>query len=255
MDGICKMEEIMAKERIYTIPVNDAFDSDCECPICSMYKTLEDDAVTYSMGPSYMEDDIRAVTDRLGFCDKHLKMVYDEENRLGFALVMKTHLDKVIRDIEGIQTEKVASKTLFKKAEKPTISEYTEKLTCSCFVCERISNTFERYMDTLVKMYKQDKAFKEKYKASKGFCTKHYGMLIKAGQNELTGDALEEFVATTNELYIENLKRVRDDVEWFINKFDHKYADAPWKNAKDSLVRAMIKDGSVMPEEPKNKKK
>ena len=23
---------------------------------------------------------------------------------------------------------------------------------------------------------------------------------------------------------------------------DHKYADAPWKNAKDSLVRATLKD-------------
>ena len=81
------------KEKIYTIPVNDAFSSDCECPICSMYKALEDDAVSYTMGPSYMEDDIRAVTDKKGFCQKHLKKVYDCENRLGFALVMKTHLD------------------------------------------------------------------------------------------------------------------------------------------------------------------
>ncbi|MFQ7394027.1 MAG: DUF6062 family protein, partial [Lachnospira eligens] len=54
------------KEKIYTIPVNDAFSSDCECPICSMYKALEDDAVSYTMGPSYMEDDIRAVTDKKG---------------------------------------------------------------------------------------------------------------------------------------------------------------------------------------------
>ena len=52
------------KEKIYTIPVNDAFSSDCECPICSMYKALEDDAVSYTMGPSYMEDDIRAMTDK-----------------------------------------------------------------------------------------------------------------------------------------------------------------------------------------------
>ena len=138
------------KEKIYTIPVNDAFSSDCECPICSMYKALEDDAVSYTMGPSYMEDDIRAMTDKKGFCQKHLKKVYDCENRLGFALVMKTHLDKVINDIE-------------------------------------------------------------------------------------------------------NMKRVRDDVEWFINKFDHKYIDEPWKNAKDSLVRAMIKDGSYIADEPGKK--
>ena len=35
---------VLMKEKIYTIPVNDAFSSDCECPICSMYKALEDDA-------------------------------------------------------------------------------------------------------------------------------------------------------------------------------------------------------------------
>lgn len=41
------------------------------------------------------------------------------------------------------------------------------------------------------------------------------------------------------------MKRVRDDVVWFINKFDHKYANEPWKNAKDSLVRATLKDTGV----------
>ena len=64
---------------------------------------------------------------------------------------------------------------------------------------------------------------------------------------------LDEFIKTTNSLYIENMKRVRDDVEWFINKFDHKYSDEPWKNAKDSLVRAMIKDGSYIADEPGKK--
>ena len=44
-------------------------------------------------------DDIRAKTDELGFCEKHIKDVYNCENRLGFALVMKTHMDRVIADI------------------------------------------------------------------------------------------------------------------------------------------------------------
>ena len=47
------------KEKIYTVPVNDAFALDSECPICSMFEKLENDAVEYAMGPSYMEDDIR----------------------------------------------------------------------------------------------------------------------------------------------------------------------------------------------------
>ena len=27
-------------EKLYTIPVNDAFDADCECPVCEMYMKL-----------------------------------------------------------------------------------------------------------------------------------------------------------------------------------------------------------------------
>ena len=52
-------------EQIYTIPVNDAFDSGCECPMCQMQKDLERNAIEYTMGPSYMEDDNRAMTDKV----------------------------------------------------------------------------------------------------------------------------------------------------------------------------------------------
>lgn len=37
-------------EQIYTIPVNDAFDSECECPMCQMQKELERNAIEYTMG-------------------------------------------------------------------------------------------------------------------------------------------------------------------------------------------------------------
>ena len=77
-------------EQIYTIPVNDAFDSGCECPMCQMQKDLERNAIEYTMGPSYMEDDNRAMTDKLGFCSHHLRMLYQEKNRLGLALMMNT---------------------------------------------------------------------------------------------------------------------------------------------------------------------
>ena len=46
------------KEKIYTVPVNDAFAADSECPVCAMFEQLENDAIEYTMGPSYMEDDI-----------------------------------------------------------------------------------------------------------------------------------------------------------------------------------------------------
>ena len=113
------------KEKLYTIPVNDAFASSCECPICTMYKTLEDNSIEYTMGPSYMEDDVRSETDRLGFCDKHIKQVYHMDNRLGMAWVMKTHFDKTIDDVEKLQKKGAAKAvSLFKKntEESPLLS-------------------------------------------------------------------------------------------------------------------------------------
>lgn len=242
-------------EKIYTIPVNDAFDSDCECPICAMYKELEDNAVEYTMGPSYMEDDIRAKTDALGFCEKHIKMVYDMENRLGFAWVMKTHMDKVIADIQRISAQPVKGKTLFGKAEPIGVSEYASRLKTSCFVCDRIDNTFHRYLDTVIVLFKNEKEFREKYKACKGFCTCHYGLLLQEAAGKLNGSILQEFIDSTNQLYLRNMERVRDDVAWFINKFDHTYAKEPWKDAKDAPVRAITKMASFLPEDGKKKNK
>ncbi len=241
------------KEKIYTIPVNDAFDKDCECPLCAMYKVLEDDAVEYAMGPSYMEDDIRAKTDIMGFCQKHMKQVYDVENRLGFALVMKTHMDKVIYDIKKLSEEPIKGKTLFSKGRPSGIGEYAKRLKCACFVCDKIDSTFARYVDTVMYLYKQDEEFRKKYESGKGFCTEHYGMLLDVAESRLSKDVYEKFVKITNAVYIAGMERVRDDVEWFVNKFDHKYADEPWKNAKDSLPRAMTKMGALLPEEPKKK--
>ena len=39
------------KEKLYTIPINDAFAMDSECPICAMKTILENNAVEFTMGP------------------------------------------------------------------------------------------------------------------------------------------------------------------------------------------------------------
>ena len=85
---------------------------DSECPICSMFEKLENDAVEYAMGPSYMEDDIREKTDKMGFCSRHIKKIYEQNNRLGYALVMKTHMDYVIKQIESYRYDKGTGKKM-----------------------------------------------------------------------------------------------------------------------------------------------
>lgn len=215
-----------------------------------MYKTLESDAVEYTMGPSYMEDDIREVTDKMGFCDKHIRLMYGNQNRLGLALMLKTHMDKVISDLSSISENGAKVKGgLFKKSvEDNPVGDYISNLDKSCFVCDRIENTFKRYIITILHLYKTEPEFKKKFKASLGVCSTHYSMLYDAALTELSGNVKDEFLNDLNSLYLENMKRVRDDLDWFITKFDYRYADEPWKNSKDALPRAITKTNSILDE-------
>jgi len=70
--------------------------------------------------------------------------------------------------------------------------------------------------------------------------------MVKEAPNKLNGDDLNLFIDTLNNLYITNMERVRDDLEWFINKNDYKYANEPWKNAKDAIPRALTKANSIL---------
>ncbi len=239
------------KEQLYTIPVNDAFAVDCECPVCSMYDSLEKDAIEFTMGPSYMEDDIRMETNKIGFCTHHVKQLYKHQNRLGLALILHTHMQRTNRDLEDLlSSDKPVKKGLFaKKTENASpVTEYIENLNQSCYICNRIDRIFARYLATIYHCYEHDEEFRRKFAASKGFCTKHFGMLYEGAPSSLSGKRLPEFIKTLNEVYLTNMKRVTDDLEWFTDKFDYRNEDKPWKNSKDALPRSMNKTNSVLPQ-------
>ena len=239
------------KEQLYTIPVNDAFAVDCECPVCSMYDSLEKDAIEFTMGPSYMEDDIRMETNKIGFCTHHVKQLYKHQNRLGLALILHTHMQRTNRDLEDLlSSDKPVKKGLFaKKTENASpVTEYIENLNQSCYICNRIDRIFARYLATIYHCYEHDEEFRRKFAASKGFCTKHFGMLYEGAPSSLSGKRLPEFIKTLNEVYLTNMKRVTDDLEWFTDKFDYRNEDKPWKNSKGALPRSMNKTNSVLPQ-------
>lgn len=234
-------------EQLYKIPVKEAFEHISECPVCAMKAKMEKEIIDFVMGPSYMEDDVRGETDKVGFCKEHVKMVYDKNNRLGMAWVTKTHMDKINKDVAKLQSN--GKPGFMKKGSNEKLLDYLNKLNSSCYVCNRSNDTFKRYVDTIFALYKSDDDFVEAYKKSKGFCLEHYEILIREGEKKLGGKILEDFLTVTHKLFIENMNRVRDDVAWFINKFDYKYKDEPWKEAKDSLPRAMTKLDSYYVEE------
>lgn len=236
------------KEQLYTIPVTEAFEKDCECPICAMRKTLEDDSIDFTMGNSYMEDDVRILTDKAGFCEKHIKMLYQNQNRLGLALMLNTHLKKVTEDLEKLSknAQKPSNSLFKKKSESSSVKAYIDNLEQSCYVCSRIDQTFERYLVTIFYLYQREKSFADQFLQSKGICTKHYGLLYDMAPSHLHGIILTDFLCQLNALYFKNMKRMQEDLEWFIDKFDYRNADAPWKNSQDALPRTIAKTNSIL---------
>ena len=234
------------KEQLYTIPVNDIFDKDCECPICAIKKSLDDDGVAFAMGPSYMEDDIRLTTDKIGFCAHHMQMMYDYENRLGLALILDTHMKNMIENIELLQKKgRKSSGGFFSKKEETPVYNYTEMIHRSCFICDRIRHTYERYIATIFYLYENDPVFQKKLKKSRGFCLEHYGMLYETAPKHLHGNTLDTFTKDLDQVFLTNLKRMEEEVSWFIDKFDYRNVDAPWKTSKDALPRAMVKCNGI----------
>lgn len=238
--------EVTMKEQLYTIPVNDAFNEPCECPLCKIYDNLEQESIDFMLGPSYMEDDIRMETNKTGFCTKHIKQLYDRQNRLGIALMLHTHMKHTGEHIEKMTKSCNSSKkSLFGKKEKSPLIDYIKEIENSCYICNRIENVFDRYIKTIIHCYTHDDDFKKKFNESKGFCTKHYGMLYEYAEKTLNSSALNNFISDLNDIYINNFKRVTDELEWFIDKFDYKNENEPWKNSKDAIQRSILKTNGL----------
>lgn len=236
------------KEKIYTIPVNEGFEADGECAFCEMYKKLEEDALSYTLGPSYMEQDVRDVTNEKGFCTEHYRCMYDAKNRLGLALMVSTHmaeLEKNMTELIKAETKGKNHKGLFnKKTEASPMRDYVEKVGSSCAVCDKINSNLERFFDTFFYLWRKEEEFRERVLKSKGFCVQHFETLVRLSEQKLSTADREEFLDSMAGLQSENFARVKEELLWFISKFDYRFKDRPWGNSKDSLKRAILKIAS-----------
>ena len=142
------------KEQIDTIPVNEAFAADDECPFCYLERLSEQKGIRYVIGPgaSYMEPDVREVTDKLGFCGSHMKMLYDYGNSLGNALIMQTYYVGLIKDLQR-QAESFTvpeKRGLFQKKEQKEnpLATWAQHRTGSCYLCQKRDYNMRRYYHT-----------------------------------------------------------------------------------------------------------
>lgn len=238
------------KEQLYTIPLMDAFKSQDECPFCFIERTLEQQSIRFVLGPgaSYMEDDIRAETDQLGFCRLHYKKLYDYGNRLGCGLILSTHMKRKTKELSeklsSYKPTKISALKRLKKdytTESNPVSSWLNTQIQSCYICQHTQNTYNRYLDTFFDLYKKDPEFLLLLKNCKGFCLSHFEDLITAADHKLSVKDREALYSILFPLMLNNMQRVQNDIEWFCDKFDYRNKDADWRTSKDAVQRTMQK--------------
>ena len=197
---------------------------------------------------------MRAVTDSKGFCRGHYKKLYDYGNSLGNALVMQTYMVGLQEQLEAqlVEFEMPAKKGLFSK--KPTeelpLLQWVRQKNSTCFLCDKVNYNMRRYYETFFHLIKEAE-FRKKVENSNGFCMHHFEKLLEAAGDHLQNGQIEWFYTTVNRLMQENLARVQQDLDWFVDKFDYRNASAPWKNSKDAVSRSMQKlKGGFVADQP-----
>ncbi|NMB34114.1 MAG: ABC transporter substrate-binding protein [Clostridium sp.] len=249
------------KEKIYTIPITDAFKTECECPMCILEKKLEDESIEYILGPFLMEPEGRIQTNKRGFCKKHFELLYNTKaNRLGLGLIVDTHMQEQNANLDKIYENKkallkkdsqispmknFANKISTKQTETQKLVDQLinklNELESSCAVCDKIDHTMERYVDVILFLYFKEKDFKTMFEQKKGFCLKHFKLLLEGTKIHLNTKETSIFVESLFTMQAQNLQRIQEEVNWFTQKFDYRNNDAPWKNSKDSLIRSIQK--------------
>ena len=236
------------KEQLYTIPLNDAVNAGDECPFCFVERSLEQDSLDCVLGScaSDMESEVRALTDAQGFCREHFKKMFDYGNTLGNGWILKTHFMKTRNDLDNeIKRFRPGKLSLADKLKGKTASNnivnWVRSREESCYVCRHSEEIYARYIDTFFVMFRDDDNFRSRVAASKGFCITHFGDLCAAADARLSGPQLDAFYEMIFPLMQKNLDRLQEDVNWLIEKFDYRNADADWKESKDAVQRGMQK--------------
>lgn len=231
------------KEKIYTIPVNEVYETDCECPLCELESRLEREAIEYELGAAMMEADHREESNNKGFCNRHFEQMFYSDNKLSLALVLDTHLDEIRKRIDALEKTVNSSKSgVFKKSNAgEELTDALDNIEKTCMVCEKIDYTMTRYIDVLLYLWATEEEFREKFENSKGVCLKHMKKLIKNVPKSLKGKDADAFLKALYQKQKRELDRIQEDIHKFTLKFDYRFKDMEWGTAHDAPIRTIEK--------------
>ena len=101
-------------------------------------------------------------------------------------------------------------------------------------------------IETAALLWQSDSAFHQKVDKAPYFCLPHYGRFIAAAKNRLSKKDFSEFYQQVNGVETAYFDKLRGDVSWFCKKFDYRYEEEPWGDAKDAPERARLFLGGTL---------
>lgn len=244
------------KEKLYTIELHDALTSGDECPFCWLERKLEQEAIQFVLGSSYMESDTRDKTDRMGFCRRHTKAMFDYGNNLGNAWIFKTRLawlrQGLKEQMDGFSPKRPAGFGRFRKKDDQEcqLSSWIRREESHCYICGRVEEIYTRVLDTFIHQVKHEKDFLKLVEDSKGFCIHHFADLAELCEQKLGEKEKEQVFPVLFEQMSRELNRIQGDIDWLIEKYDYRNADKDWKNSQDAVQRTMQKIIGGHPADP-----
>ncbi|WP_461863491.1 DUF6062 family protein [Thermococcus sp.] len=198
------------------IYLKEAFEN-AGCPVCNILEKYERNEISTILyehvnNPSVREEFKKS----LGLCPYHAwklkEIAYSEPllGSLGVAVIYDHMLSVYIESLEQKQNIRVSK----------------------CFLCER---TEEKERNVISGISKRIEELMPVYQNSEAIlCKKHYEMLLDELRKKKPA-----YADKLTELQIEKLRRIRERVERFIDKFDYRSTEAPTKKEADAVVLAI----------------
>jgi len=205
-------------EKIYTIPINEAFQQSDQCPFCALRTRYESEALDYILGPAMMESDIRMETNRLGFCKKHFTALLARQKRQPLGLILESHL-MAIQDALAQSDGK-------RKRKSSDLAEQLSAFAHSCYICNRLDTLEGRTTSNAVHMWKTDREYRARFEARSDYCLPHIAALLEAAGNELGGQ-YAQFIEALTPLINSQLDALLQSVQGFNASFDYRNAGKP----------------------------
>ncbi len=223
-------------EKIYTIPVNEAFE-ECAaepsrgCPFCRLYNRLEKNELDLILGASMMEPDVREQTNEKSFCPEHFGLLLTGKNKLGLGLILESHMKQLREELDDR-----GPAALFGKVGTAA-PKRLNRLDGNCYLCDRIEYSFSRMLSNAVLLWTEEESFREKVQAQPYLCLPHFRRWLEAAERELKRGYAEFYRAVSVPVYA-YFDALNADVSHFCRKFDYRYDAEPWGTAKDAVERA-----------------